>query len=298
MFFRSSCHTDIIIGNEAILKHFILPIGISIPAGKIKSGILFINKLLTIQFFELRSIHHLDSVHHMFPAEWGVDIHQSLPLLSLLCSDNDNPISSTHTENSQWRRVFQHFHRLNILGIQKVNVIIEQTVDNVKRFVAVNGVRSTYTDFGVRACLSRVDNLHTGYLSLQGRQGICRRFISDFGSLDIRDRAGQVTLLRTTVTYHYCFSQHLWILFQLYIYHMLAAYFHILLHHSHVREFQYIVGWGGNTVLPIYVGNRTIGSTLNHYGCSNQRFIGRIGYRSGHCLLLSKQRRSHQQQTD
>lgn len=69
MFFRSSCHTDIIIGNEAILKHFILPIGISIPAGKIKSGILFINKLLTIQFFELRSIHHLDSVHHMFPAE-------------------------------------------------------------------------------------------------------------------------------------------------------------------------------------------------------------------------------------
>ena len=69
MFFRSSCHTDIIIGNEAILKHFILPIGISIPTGKIKSGILFINKLLTIQFFELRSIHHLDSVHHMFPAE-------------------------------------------------------------------------------------------------------------------------------------------------------------------------------------------------------------------------------------
>ena len=52
----------------------------------------------------------------------------------------------------------RNFHGLDVLRIEEVDVVIEQAVYYIQRFVAVKGVCTAHTYFRICSCLARIDN--------------------------------------------------------------------------------------------------------------------------------------------
>ena len=147
---------------------------------------------------------------------------------------------------------------------------LKQAVDNVKRFVAVNGVRSTYTDFGVRNAGPELI-ICTPATFPARKTGICRRFISDFRYSPLIEPVKSRFLPKFTVTYHYCFS------------HICESSFSCIFITCWLPTFHILVLPFPRTRIPVHCRVEAVIlypsmsviitlAILNHYGCSNQRF--------------------------
>ena len=95
MFGWSACDAYIIVGDKGCLENLVLPVGVCIPAGIIERVISLIGKLLAIQLFELRGIHHFHFIHYFLEAEGCVYIHQCLSFFRFLGGDDDNTAKRT-----------------------------------------------------------------------------------------------------------------------------------------------------------------------------------------------------------
>ena len=137
--------------------------------------------------------------------------------LSLAGGDEYYTVGGAATVDGSGRSVLQNLHRYDVRWVDgteytTVTVIVTRygyTVDDVERFVAVQGVDATDTD-GDTATRSTgvLRYLYTGGASLQS---LVER--GDYGFFQFVTRhadhgTGQVTAFHRTVTYNYYFVQH------------------------------------------------------------------------------------------
>jgi len=140
-----------------------------------------------------------------------------LARFALTGSDKYHTIGGAATVDGSGRSVLQNLHRYDVRWVDgteytTVTVIVTRygyTVDDVERFVAVQGVDATDTD-GDTATRSTgvLRYLYTGGASLQS---LVER--GDYGFFQFVTRhadhgTGQVTAFHRTVTYNYYFVQH------------------------------------------------------------------------------------------
>ena len=163
------CNANRIVSKETCLEHLILPVSICIPYSIIVRIATLIHALFIIKHFELLCISQANAVCNLFPTHRTINADLSLTFFRFLSSNDNNTISTTYTKNSQGRRVFQDFHRFNILWIQEVDVVVKQSVNYIQRFVTIDRVGTAYADFRVFTCPAGVDNLYTGHFTLQSR---------------------------------------------------------------------------------------------------------------------------------
>ena len=171
-----SCNANRIVSKETCLEHLILPVSICIPYGIIVRIATLIHALFIIKHFELLCISQANAVCNLFPTHRTINTDLSLTFFRLLSSNDNNTISTTHTKDSQGRRVFQDFHRFNIRCIQIVDVIRKQSVHYIQRSITIDRVCTANTNFRILPGTSCIDNLHTGNLTLNRSQRIGRWF--------------------------------------------------------------------------------------------------------------------------
>ena len=205
----SARNADIVVGDKSGLEDFILPVGIARPRGEIKFGIAFISQLFVVEFLEPGGVDHCNLVRYTLEAERAVDIDARLSFFGFLGGDDDDTVGAAHAEDGEGRRVFQDFHGLDVLRIEEVDVVIEQAVYYIQRFVAVNGVCTAHTYFRICSCLARIDNLYAGYLSLQGGYRVDYGFVGNLIAFYVGDRPGEVAFLGAAVPDDDRFGKHL-----------------------------------------------------------------------------------------
>ena len=285
---RGTRDADVVVGDEPSLEDFILPVGVSRPVREVVFRVALVPQLFVVQQFEAFGIRQCNFVGDGLETERAVDIDACLSLFRLLGGNDNHAVGTAHTEDGERRRVFQYLHGFDVLRIQEVDVVVEQSVHHIEWLVAVDGVCSAYTDFRVGACLAGVYHLHAGNLSLQCGYGVDHRLVGDFVAFNVGDGARKVSLLGAAITDDNGFGQHLRVVFHLDVDYRLAAYLDSLLHHAYIGKIQCVLRGGLDGVPAVYVGNHAIGGSLHQYGGTNQRVTQGIGHGTGYCFLLRR----------
>ena len=231
---RSSGDADVIVGDEPRLEDFVLPVGVPRPGCEVVLRVAFVPQLLVVQQFEAFGIGHRYLVRHPLEAERTVDVHPCLSLFGALGGDDNHSVRSAHTEDGERGRVFQNLHGLDVLRVEEVDVVVEQSVYHIQGLVTVDGVGTAYTYLRVCSRFTGVDDLYACHLSLQCRYRVCHRLVGNLGSFDVGDGAGQVAFLRATVADDDGLCQHLCVVFHLHIDYRLIVDLDQLLHHADV----------------------------------------------------------------
>ena len=123
---------------------------------------------------------------------------------ALLRRDDDDTVRTLRTIDGGSRGIFQHLHRLNIIGIDGTNIHIRHTIHHDQRVGTVQRADTTDTDRRLTTGTSRVGDIDTRCLSLQSLRESRYRLLMNRLRRDHSHRAGDVFLGLCAVTdYHH-----------------------------------------------------------------------------------------------
>ena len=125
-----------------------------------------------------------------------------------LRGNEDNTITSLGAIDSSGSGIFQDLHRLDERGIEVLNVVDLQTVNDQQWGVVTIGTITTHTDFCTSTRRTTVDDLHTCNLTLQCSTGIRGSEILNVVTVDRSNSTGQVALLLNAITDDYHIVEH------------------------------------------------------------------------------------------
>ena len=161
--------------SQGILKHLVIPVGIlSIITVFLEQGIINITQVLMILNI-LRSIKDISLLSQRLDGELAAVRNLSLTAIgsTRLGSNDNDTITRLRTIDGSRSGILQYLHALNHRWIQILDVIHLQTIDDEQRTdITTIGRITTDTDIGSLTRTTRVDNLHTGSLTLEGSTGI------------------------------------------------------------------------------------------------------------------------------
>lgn len=136
----------------------------------------------------------------------GIDVHGGLALCPLFGGNEDDTVASTRTIDSLCGSVFEHLDRLDVLGVEIVDIIHRCSVHDIERSVAAReGFLTTDDDVGLpaRAC-AVLGNDHACSLPAQHLSDTACGDGVDIICLDGSDGAGKVgAFLRAIADYDY-----------------------------------------------------------------------------------------------
>ena len=161
--------------SQTVLKYLVIPVGvltiIVVLLQKIIGQVAQILVILNI----LRSIKDFSPLSQRLDGELAAVRNLSLTAIGstrLGCDDNDT-ITRLRTIDGSRSGILQYLHALDHRWIQVLDVIHLQTIDDEQRTdITTIGRITTDTDIGSLTRTTRVDNLHTGSLTLEGSTGI------------------------------------------------------------------------------------------------------------------------------
>ena len=161
--------------SQTVLKHLVIPVGvltiIVVLLQKIIGQVAQILVILDI----LRSIKDISLLSQRLDSELAAIRNLCLTAIGstrLGCDDNDT-ITRLRTIDGSRSGILQYLHAFNHRWIQILDVIHLQTIDDEQRTdITTIGRITTDTDIGSLTRTTRVDNLHTGSLTLEGSTGI------------------------------------------------------------------------------------------------------------------------------
>ena len=161
--------------SQGILKHLVIPVGVlSIITVFLEQGIINITQVLMILNI-LRSIKDISPLSQRLDGELAAVRNLSLTAIgsTRLGSNDNDTITRLRTIDGSRSGILQYLHALNHRWIQVLDVIHLQTIDNEQR-TDITTIRriTTDTDIGSLTRTTRVDNLYTGSLTLEGSTGI------------------------------------------------------------------------------------------------------------------------------
>ena len=161
--------------SQGILKHLVIPVGIlSIITVFLEQGIINITQVLMILNI-LRSIKDISPLSQRLDGELAAVRNLSLTAIgsTRLGSNDNDTITRLRTIDGSRSGILQYLHAFNHRWIQILDVIHLQTIDNEQRAdITTVGRITTDTDIGSLTRTTRVDNLYTGSLTLEGSTGI------------------------------------------------------------------------------------------------------------------------------
>ena len=219
-FLRTTCHAQAIVLCQGGLRHEVHPVdafracavGLQVGVGDDGGA---------AQLVQCRAIfvgiHQLILLAQGGNAEVGVQRYAGTSLRTALGGDEDDTIGSARTINGGRRSILQHFHRLDIVGIQSTQAAGRyHAVNDVQRVAAlVDGSGAAYTHLHPRAGQSaRCRYLHTCGTSLQDVLHTAHGLILELAGIDTGDGSRKVALLHRSVTDDHYFLQQLVVLFQ------------------------------------------------------------------------------------
>ena len=162
--------------SQGILKYLVIPVGIlSIITVFLEQGIINITQVLMILNI-LRSIKDFSPLSQRLDGELATVRDLSLTAIgsTRLGSNDNDTITRLRTIDGSRSGILQYLHALDHRWIQVLDVIHLQTIDNEQRTdITTIGRITTDTDIGSLTRTTRVDNLYTGSLTLEGSTGIC-----------------------------------------------------------------------------------------------------------------------------
>ena len=182
---------------------FVEPVGdIGERLGKSRYGAVLLH-----QFAVLPGVEHVEALGHLRDADEGRerDLGSHLPA-ALLGGDEHHAVGGARTVDGGRRGVFQHLHRLDLVGREVSDGVVAlahgNAVNHIERVVARRDGRSAaHADH--HALTGRavgLDDLHTGGLALQGSGSRGDRTAREVVGLDDRHSRREVLLFDRTVT--------------------------------------------------------------------------------------------------
>ena len=202
----------------------------SFGSRKTCSGSTFQNPVGVKGFVKLRGIHQFRQVGRIFHPNVAVIADSGFPGNPFFGRNDDHPIGPTRAVNGRRRSVFEDVHRLDVVGIEVVDVAAHQPIDDDEWFSGVvDGVFATDGDAVPRSRLV----VQFGY------GGTCNLSLNRFGrndrvtpndvlGLHRGDRSGQVRFFDFAITHYHYFIEEQIILFQDDGYVGLVAHHHFL----------------------------------------------------------------------
>ena len=197
----------------------------------------------------------------------------SLRLGTLGCHDN-NTISCTRTIDGCRRSVFKYVNSLNVLRIKPVNIITDDTINNIKWVVVATHSWLT-TDFNVKSTASSAWWLCDTYTRNRTLKVFhhCRcTFCVQLFGVNRCDSTRKVTLLHCAVTNNYHVAKCCCIIFEHNINRCLVANLYGLCLHTDVRNLKRTIALQLDCKITVEVRNSTITSALFQYGCTYHGF--------------------------
>ena len=138
--------------------------------GCLSAIIPHVSHTLCLPFHRLPSIQQIiTTIRHLRHTKVTI-IRYSYPAAfsSLLCRDNDYTIRSLRTVDRSSGSIFQDLQRLDIIRIDRIDIHIRDTVHNNQWVRTIQRADTTDTDSRLTTRSTRVRDIHTGSLSLQG----------------------------------------------------------------------------------------------------------------------------------
>ena len=161
--------------NQTVLKYLVIPVGVlTIIVVLLQKIIGQVTQVLVILDI-LRSIKNLSLLSQRLDSELAAIRDLCLTAIGstrLGCDDNDT-ITCLRTIDGSRSGILQYLHAFNHRWIQILDVIHLQTIDNEQR-TDITTIRriTTDTDIGSLTRTTRINNLYTGSLTLEGSTGI------------------------------------------------------------------------------------------------------------------------------
>ncbi|CUQ04195.1 Uncharacterised protein [Segatella copri] len=161
--------------SQTVLKYLVIPVGVlTIIVVLLQKIIVQVAQILVILDI-LRSIKDISLLSQRLDSELAAVRNLSLTAIgsTRLGSNDNDTITSLRTIDGSRSGILQYLHALNHRWIQVLDVIHLQTIDDEQRTdITTIGRITTDTDIGSLTRTTRVDNLHTGSLTLEGSTGI------------------------------------------------------------------------------------------------------------------------------
>ena len=153
----------------------------------------------------------VDLALHLLPAPCAVELDAGLAALAVLGGDEHYAVGTTRTVDGRRGGVLEDFNRLDVVGVDGVDVVGSHTIDHIERVgVGMDGSSTTYTDLCVLARLARGrTDLDTCHLSLKCGSDIRDGSVTELLGIHLGHRTSEGALLGGTVTDGYDLLEHL-----------------------------------------------------------------------------------------
>ncbi len=198
----------------------------------------------------------------------------------------------TATIDSGRGGVFEHINTRNILRVEPIDIVANDSVHHINRLGVGVGGRLT-TDFDVEATTDTSRGLrdaHTGNRTLQRLDNARRTFGSDSVVADRRNGTRQVVFLHLTVTDNHYLIEFLGVFGQGYFDGLLVADRNLLCTVADVGEYEDILClYAREGIVSVKIGDSTIGRALYLDAHTNQRLAVVVHYRTADSLLSIRQ---------
>lgn len=185
--------------DDGIARDFVVPVGVGrrdeVLAAPQIDGLLEDFRVAALNHHGgiLGRRGHLQFIGHGLHADIAIIGDFGLLVEGALLGRNDDyTIGGPYAVDGCSRGVFQNGNVLHVRVAQKVDVVIEHSVNHIERSFAGERPDAADADIRTRAGLSEIGNLNTGHLSLQGLQRIRSGVLDDFRALDRSNRSCQV----------------------------------------------------------------------------------------------------------
>ena len=198
----AALYGDVVLYTPTVVEHLFIPVGVlTIVVVRLQERVGDVAQILVIGNI-LRCVEEVG-----FLAKTLVDCFQRVADMgrtttvgTIARGNQHHTITGLSTIDSSGSGILQHLHRLDQRGIEILDVVDLQTVNDQQRSIVTIGTVATHTDLGTSTRRTTVDDLHTSDLALQGCTCVARGEILDSVATHGGHSTGQVALLLHTIT--------------------------------------------------------------------------------------------------
>ena len=217
------------------------------------------------------------------------DGHRCLAWRTALGGNQNNAVSTSHTEHGRCRGVLQDRDVGNFIGVELSERTLH-TIHEYQRLGTVQRTCTTHTDYGFISTrhTRRLYHRHTRQLTLQGVGHAGHRRFQQLVAAHLRYSTGDGHLLLLAIGNHHHLFQILLVGLHSDVY-ALTGHLARLRQVTHVRELQrtatiHLL----QAIMTIHVGNATCAFTLYSHGHTYQGLARLVGHRAFHRKALGK----------
>ena len=287
---------EVVVVHQGVLVGFGQPVGVGLLVPLAVHVLEGDAALFHIELDEILGVHNLRNLAQALGREL-IGIADLAVALTLAGGNHHHTVTGFCTVDSSGGTVLQHFHGLDIVGVDTGDAGGDTAVHHIQRVGVVVGGDTTDTDgrSGTRTG-RRGEGLHTGSLAAQSLLGAGDGTVLDILRLNLGDSTRNIGLSLDTVTHHDGFLNHLGVGGHLDC-HLFGFGGHEFLGHiTHGREFDDGSGRNRKRKATVQIGDGSVGGALLDNTGGNHRLVLIVrNYAGDGHALLGGERPSHKE---